>query len=725
MKRCILWICFTFIFNPTIIFSQEYKVLKTEAAPVIDGIPNDGVWKEANVLGDFYQNVPFHNEPPSERTEVKILYDSENLYILFSCYDSEPQKIIVQETARDQDFQLKNTPPWDNINFFIDTNLDHWTAYMFSLTVLNTQSDATIVGEGSNNDYAWDAHWKSETYKNSQGWFAEISIPFSEINFSCDEESHLRMNFDRGIPRKHEVLYWVNSPRNSWYRSNLSGVVTGISNIPRKTDISFQTSVIGFKERVNLSGSKQFNQQTDIDMQVYYNPFKEINCTISLNPDFSQIEVDEYLLNVTRYSIYVKERRPLFVKNSEIFETPISLFYSRRIGEKGDVIGGTKLFGTSGKLSYGFINAVTGDWNYFGLEPKNSSLNNNVYNILRAKYNLMNNLNLGMLLASQHESSNNFNRVQSLDLTYRNKKNYYFISQIANSSKHDKEDENIAALVRAGKEGSLWNFGLSYEKFDENFNVDNIGFYTYIPNIGYNRYSTSWNYNPYLNSKLIYNFKFSQSIAIQKDTDKSEHSFGFLNEWQVQFSNYWLISFLYSYTKQSELDYKNDENFYKLNKYGIYSSTDKNKRISAEASFDFGDYYNFKMFKGGKILQSRLGAELRPLINFRALIEFENIRILNDSYDNKFENLSKIIARIEAILIKNTFLRFLLQKQITKTQYNDPYIVDVDQNLNNMNSVLGYKFNLRTTAYLTVNYYWYQHTKDDYRTLGVKVSHIW
>jgi len=714
------------ILSFAITFAQEYKVTRTETAPVIDGIPNDKVWNDAAILNDLHQNTPVYNNPPSERTEIRVLYDHENLYILFSCFDKNPEKIDVQKTARDQDFQLGSNPPWDNISFIIDSNLDMWTAYMFSLTVLNTQSDATIAGKGSNNDYAWDANWISGTSKTNEGWFAEISLPFCEINFSCEKERGLRINFDREIPRKHETIYWVNTPRNSWWRSRLTGLLSGISDIQQKREITFETSVSGSKERLDMYGSDQFSQKTDVGMQIHYNPLQQLSVTLALNPDFSQIEVDEYSINPSRYSVYVKERRTIFVRNSEFFTTPIPVFHSRRIGEQGDVIGGIKAFGAFGKFSYGIISAITGDWNYFDLEPKDSSIKDNVYNILRMKYNLINDLNVGVLFANQHENKDNYNRAYSFDLTYRNLKNYFLNAQMARSEMKDKKKDNLAMKIDVGKEGSLWNYQLGYEEYKKDFNIDNIGFYSYQAGVGYNRYCAGWDVNPFLkNNKLIYNWEFSQEIAIQKDTDKDDHSVGLFNELTTQFGNYWVFGITHSYTNESVLDYNDDESTHKLEEYGINVSSDMQKRISADVDIRYGDYYNWKKYEDGKIFQTAVRTALRPLTSLKLSFEYETIRIFDEDREKRFENLNKIIGRSEIVPFKNTFLRFLFQKQITKTTYSDPYIDDVDTDLNNINSVLGYKFNIRTTVYLTGNYYWYLNSDDSYKTFGVKVSHIW
>ncbi len=157
---------------------RSVNAVHVDKAPELDGTLEDSAWKDAISISSFRQREPFERQPPSERTEVRALYDSRYLYFGVHCFDSEPQKIVATELRRDADFSVD-----DNFTVLISPNNDKRNGYTFTANALGTQFDALISDEGRVNDPNWDGIWKSNAHITSDGWTATLAIPFSTLNF--------------------------------------------------------------------------------------------------------------------------------------------------------------------------------------------------------------------------------------------------------------------------------------------------------------------------------------------------------------------------------------------------------------------------------------------------------------------------------------------------------------------------------------------------------------
>src|SRR5205809_3583510 len=180
----------------------------TDHAPKLDGTLNDPLWRSAKPITEFRQREPHEGEPPTEKTEVRILYTRHAVYFGIHCYDSVPSQIVATELRRDVSQDLD-----DHIEILIDSNHDRRGAYVFEINPLGAQNDGLIVegrGDPDEGDFdrGWDGVWTSEARITSDGWAATIEIPFTTLNFTKSSDVIWGLNFKRFIRRKNEEDLW-------------------------------------------------------------------------------------------------------------------------------------------------------------------------------------------------------------------------------------------------------------------------------------------------------------------------------------------------------------------------------------------------------------------------------------------------------------------------------------------------------------------------------------
>ncbi|MDP6339610.1 MAG: DUF5916 domain-containing protein [Candidatus Marinimicrobia bacterium] len=354
-------------------FSQlKYKVAmatRTSNPPVIDGIIDETVWDEAKLINEFLQFEPYNLEAPTVRTETRVLYDNEYLYIAFNNFDPNPDKIMARISRRDE---------WDFISdwvgFGIDSNNDEKTGYWFQLTAAEVQLDAAISeGRGRDGyDLMWNAVWDGKVSIHSDGWSAEIRIPFNVFQYKDGSTQIWGATFQRGYYGNQEEIQWPGRAKGVRGYIPYFGVIQGIKNIPQPKNLELVPYVL-----TGQTESDATDKVTDMGLDARYNINSSTALNMTFNPDFGQVQADPSVLNLSAFETRLKERRPFFVQGSSFFKSHLNLFNSRRIGkrpgffspESGTIIdrpnettilGAVKILGESSSgLRYGVINAIT------------------------------------------------------------------------------------------------------------------------------------------------------------------------------------------------------------------------------------------------------------------------------------------------------------------------------------------------------------------------------
>ena len=352
------------------------QALFVEGTVVLDGVLDEEVWQQAIAISGFRQYEPVDGAPASQKTEVRVLYGSNNLYVGALLYDDEPGA-IEKALGRRDDF---NRADWFLVA--VDAYFDRRTAYVFGVNAAGVQFDALQSGSGGGGppgggnsnaprgmDPSWDAVWYSDIRTTADGWAVEMRIPYSMLRFSEAPVQTWGVHFTRRIPRLGEQVEWPHVPRTQ--RDNLVagfGRLTGIREVKPRRNIQITPyTVTGLHtlESEDVPGKLTSTRTFDVggDLKIGLGPNVTLDATI--NPDFGQVEADPAVLNLTAFETFFQERRPFFVEGINIYEFRVGrggLLYTRRIGADAPIIGATKLSGRTGSgLSFGVLGAASGN----------------------------------------------------------------------------------------------------------------------------------------------------------------------------------------------------------------------------------------------------------------------------------------------------------------------------------------------------------------------------
>ena len=382
MKNLLLFI-FVFIIVSSFAQKKTYHTSRFVGhAPKIDGIIDDQAWNAVDWAGEFTQWEPHNGAPPSQNTEFKIIYDDNYLYIAIKALDSMPDEIVERMSRRDG-FE------GDFVEVNIDSHHDFLTAYSFSATVAGVKGDERITKDGFVWDDSWDPIWYLKTSINSEGWIAEMKIPFTQLRFSKDSVQVWGLEVKRVLYRKEERSLW--QPIDSKDQGYVSrfGELYGIKKLEPKRQFDITPyAVVSYEHYKPEEGSpfysgEDWNYRAGIDAKIGLS--NNITMDLTINPDFGQVEADPSEVNLTAFESYFEERRPFFVEGRNIYQFPLQpgdgdvsndgLFYSRRIGrapqyypnydyvrmpENTTILGAAKISGKTKKgLSIGLLESVT------------------------------------------------------------------------------------------------------------------------------------------------------------------------------------------------------------------------------------------------------------------------------------------------------------------------------------------------------------------------------
>ncbi|NOX90065.1 MAG: carbohydrate binding family 9 domain-containing protein [Calditrichaeota bacterium] len=389
---------------------NEIHAIKIEQPLKIDGDLSEPQWQKANRISNFTQRELNEGKPATERTEVAVLYDRENLYFGVWCFDSDPEKLIAQRMKRDFDYSTE-----DNFKIVIDTYNDKRNGYLFVTNPNAARFDALIQDNGQQVNRAWDGVWTVKTKITDRGWFAEFKIPFSSLKFSSENEPVWGVNFERNIRRKREQDLWQGWSRDSRLEQvTRAGKLYGIKGIGGITLIEFKPyGTAGIEKKSGESQS--IVRHAGGDLNYLITPTMKLNLTV--NTDFAQVESDRMQVNLTRFSLFYPEKREFFLEGRNYFDFglghSIRPFYSRRIGLSPDnsvipILGGVRLLGKTGNSMLGGMSIQT---------EKKDSIPTTNYTALRWKQDIWQQSSIGLIGVGKFEP-NRQNAVYGLDFLY-------------------------------------------------------------------------------------------------------------------------------------------------------------------------------------------------------------------------------------------------------------------------------------------------------------------
>ena len=340
---------------------------------VIDGFLDEAVWHAAPKIGDLVQRIPEAGAKPTERTEITLLYDTDNLYIGVMCYDSEPRRVLASQMVRDASLNAD-----DRLSIVLDTFRDQSNAFYFSTNPAGALADGLVFANGeTNND--WDAIWIVQTKRSDQGWSAEFAIPFKSLSFPAGQ-TVWGFNISRTIQRKLEEVRWTGARfQTQFFQVSEAGEITNLEGLTQGMGLDVRPFVAQRWLHTGFNGEDTFTGKPGLDM--FYNITPSLKLTATANTDFGETEVDARQINLTRFSIFFPEKRSFFLQDAGVFNfattgvdppggipghgAEVFPFFSRRIGllagEEVPIDYGVKLTGKVGRTEVGVLDVRTRD----------------------------------------------------------------------------------------------------------------------------------------------------------------------------------------------------------------------------------------------------------------------------------------------------------------------------------------------------------------------------
>ncbi|TSD68006.1 carbohydrate binding family 9 domain-containing protein [Inquilinus sp. KBS0705] len=333
------------------LFGQQKKnanyrlhIKKTTGPIKIDGVADEADWTRADSAADFFLVLPMDTSFAKVKTAVRMAYDKDNLYLVATCYTPNPGPYMVESLKRDFSF-VKN----DNFLLFMDPFDARTDGFSFGANAAGAQWDGTMY-EGGKVDLSWDNKWYSQVKNYPDKWVLEAAIPFKSIRYKKGIREW-GINFSRNDLVTTEKSSWAPVPRQFPTASlAYTGTLVWDEEPPvASSNVSVIPYVLGGVTKDFENGGKPAVWRKDIggDVKVALN--SSLNLDMTVNPDFSQVDVDQQVINLNRYELFFPEKRQFFLENGDLFAnfgySDIRPFFSRRIGLNAPIRFGTRLTG--------------------------------------------------------------------------------------------------------------------------------------------------------------------------------------------------------------------------------------------------------------------------------------------------------------------------------------------------------------------------------------------
>ncbi len=618
-------------------FSQEHRIPFYKEKINIEGKLTESIWPQIPEITGFYNWMPTDVGLAEHQTKVKMFHDGEFLFVSAIYKDSE-SRIQTNSLKRDVSIGLS-----DSFILILDTQNQQQNAYYFAVNGYGTQADGLVerVNEGYDFSLSWNTVWKAATSVNGTDKIYEIAIPLKHLNYN-------KGNTVFGIQ-----MYTRDIKKNSW---------TILSNVKRNYrlfDLRFTTPFIfentpdRSTSRFTVTPSVTVNYQNNVleneeettfkpSLDLQYNLTSSLRLDGTINPDFSQIDVDQQVTNLTRFAIFFPERRNFFLENADLFSNlgvnDVNPFYSRRIGATSDIQFGIKLSGNiSQKTRIGILNVQT---------DEDDDIDAQNFTVLVGEQQLSKNFTTTGFLINRQQTNrfqflNNYNRVTGINLNFKSDNNKWTgVANYGKSFNHNltKKNNYYNVGIWFNKRGLAWN--VSLKSLGENYITD-VGFtprlYNYdaindvVIREGYTQTTVSLEYEKFydsskkLNSIRLINYSNNNYFNTDGSLSQSSH---FLNS-ALFFKDLSAIYYVFNYD-YIDLKYGFDPlgngnavtpDIYRFGILKIGYNSPNNQKFRYRLNIQKGTYYGGKRTTAG----TYLNYQLLPFANFELSYDINDI----------------------------------------------------------------------------------------------------
>ncbi len=454
----------------------------------VDGKLDEAIYGSVHPASGFIQMEPRAGQPASEKTEVWVFYDADNVYVTFRNWESDPSRTVVNEMRHDSG----NIRQGDSIEFSFDTFRDRRNAILFEANSLGAKSEAQSTNERQFNA-DWNPVWELKAGAFEGGWTIEASVPFKSIRYAPGTVQDWGFQARRSNKSKNEIAYLTQLPPSlglgrADFSASLYANLVGMEAPPLSRTLELKPYAIANLTTDNTSNPTRRNDPDgDVGVDAKWAVTQNMTVDLTYNTDFAQVEADEQQVNLTRFSLFFPEKRDFFLENQGLFtfgnnsfgqgqtnsDLPI-LFYSRRIGLASNrqvpIWGGGRVTGRMGRYQIGLVDMQTKD------EPAANAESTN-FSVVRVKRDILRKSSIGVLATARSKAQTlpGSNQVYGVDGTFGFFSNLTFATYLARTTSDgiDSDDMSYRAQMEYG--GDRYGLQLERLSIDKNFNPE-VGF---------------------------------------------------------------------------------------------------------------------------------------------------------------------------------------------------------------------------------------------------------
>ena len=375
----------------------------------IDGRLDEAIYRDAPPASGFLDTEPVSGRPAEERTDVWVLFDDDNVYVVARCWESRPERRVANEMRRDNGAILRG----DHFAVAFDTFFDRRSSVVLNINSVGGRMDGQVAGEGQYNG-DWNPVWRAETANFDGGWSVEAVFPFKTLRYRAGREQTWGFNTRRRVVWNNEISYLSAVPAGTGTagttRPALLGTLVGLQAPPAARNIEIKPYTVASLATDRTVAPSRINDVSgDIGLDAKYGLTQSLTANFTVNTDFAQVEADEQQVNLTRFSLFFPEKREFFLENYGLFgfggvaptsgagDVPI-LFYSRRIGlsngREVPIRGGGRLVGQMGRFTVGAVNMES------GRDARASAVPTN-FTAIRLKRDILRRSSLGLIVTNR------------------------------------------------------------------------------------------------------------------------------------------------------------------------------------------------------------------------------------------------------------------------------------------------------------------------------------
>jgi len=649
-----LLLIFVFLFKSPI-SSQEsgikekrsIKTIKIDPNKIVlDGILNEKEWRLVSPATNFIQRDPNEGALSTEKTEVFVIHDEDNLYIGAMLYDSDPSGILAYQKRRDQSLRTDDRFMW-----ILDTFLDGRTGYFFEVNPAGLMGDGLITGSGSrggtNKD--WNGIWDARVIITEEGWSVEVAIPFRTLNFNPTLNTW-GINFQRTVRRKNEDVKWSGYERNKQLTTPIhSGHLEGLKDLTQGRGIELKPYISMNKRAMPAEERSQKTSLSDLGVDFSINITSGLKGSLTYNTDFAEAEVDQRRVNLTRFPLRYTEKRGFFLEGAGVYtfspRNDVTPFFSRRIGlSEGQQIPinlGSRISGQLGAYELGFIRAST--------KETGDMLAEN-FTVARVKRSFFKQSYFGIVYTDRSSKSGN-NDSTSLDQSlygadldlktseFMGDKNLHFqaflVYHTAPNNSENLEFKDLSTRgLRLNYPNDIFRTHVSYREFGENYNPA-VGF---SRRNGFKRIQPSFSYHPRPKSldfirqiEIGIQYEYMTDLndrILKKETTITPFNIRFESQDEMGIKIVRLSEYLdkpFSIYKDITIEVEE----YNSTELQFKFETSEKRMLSTELEYQTGDFWS------GKKETIKTQLSLKPFSGFNVQTEYERNRVTFS--ENAFE----------------------------------------------------------------------------------------